>query len=73
MSLGLEYHHEEVLLSRLAEEPGDGRHAPLARRACHRGAGEDCPLPVRCCAALAATVTPWSSHAARSPATATAG
>ncbi|MFH6786469.1 MULTISPECIES: hypothetical protein [Methylobacterium] len=68
VSLGLEYHQEERLLAVLAGEAG--RPAP-ARRLCHRGAGADCPLPIRCCAILAATLTPWS-HATRSHAVAAA-
>jgi hypothetical protein len=64
VSLGLEYHQEERLLAVLAGEAGD--EAP-ARRLCHRGAGADCPLPVRCCATLAATLTPWM-HGTRSKA-----
>ncbi|WP_143131937.1 hypothetical protein [Methylobacterium sp. 174MFSha1.1] len=53
LSLGLEYHHEDLLLAAMADEVEPGLPA---RRACHRGTGEDCPLPVRCCATLAATV-----------------
>lgn len=56
VSLGLEYHHEDLLLAAIADEARDAHPAPPARRACHRGTGEDCPLPVRCCATLAATV-----------------
>ncbi|MET7242967.1 hypothetical protein ABZT49_06320 [Methylobacterium sp. EM32] len=63
LSLGLEYHHEDLLLAAMADET---QPAPPARRACHRGAGEDCPLPVRCCAILAATVR-LPSPAALSP------
>jgi hypothetical protein len=66
VSLGLEYHHEDLLLAAMADE---AHPAPPARRACHRGTGEDCPLPVRCCATLAATVRlpsrgAWSQAAA---------
>ncbi|TNC12376.1 hypothetical protein FF100_16255 [Methylobacterium terricola] len=69
VSLGLEYHHEERLLSLLTGEAAECRRALPARRACHRGAGEDCPLPIRCCQALAATLTPWSHRpSARLPA-----
>jgi hypothetical protein len=61
VSLGLEYHHEAVLLGRLAggEAGGDrvDRRAAPARRRCHRGVGGDCPLPIPCCATLAATLT----------------
>ncbi|KMO28917.1 hypothetical protein VQ03_29685 [Methylobacterium tarhaniae] len=64
VSLGLEYHNETLLLAALAGEARDEGDAPPARRPCHRGAGEDCPLPIRCCATLAATLTPWS-HAPR--------
>ncbi|AWB20761.1 hypothetical protein DA075_07375 [Methylobacterium currus] len=69
VSLGFEYHQQDLLLATLSAED-DHRGAP-ARRACHRGAGEDCPLPVRCCATLAATVRlppqgAWS-HAAIAP------
>ena len=56
VSLGFAYHQEDLLLaivSRQAEH--DDRPVPTRRR-CHRGAGEDCPLPVRCCETLAATV-----------------
>lgn len=56
VSLGLEYHHEEMLLGRLAAAAGSDRSVP-ARRRCHRGVGEDCPLPIPCCAALAATLS----------------
>lgn len=78
LSLGLEYHHEDLLLAAMADE---AHAAPPARRACHRGTGEDCPLPVRSCATLAAAVrlpapAAWSrgalsqrasSHAAAAP------
>ncbi|AWN49333.1 hypothetical protein DK419_25750 [Methylobacterium terrae] len=70
VSLGLEYHHEEMLLASLAGEAGDDHPPAPSRRLCHRGAGEDCPLPVRCCATLAAAITPWT-HAARAHAPAT--
>ncbi|AWN54594.1 hypothetical protein [Methylobacterium sp. 17Sr1-1] len=63
VSLGLEYHHEDLLLAAMADE---AHSTPPARRACHRGTGEDCPLPVRCCATLAATVR-LPSPAAWSP------
>ncbi|GJD60575.1 hypothetical protein [Methylobacterium frigidaeris] len=56
VSLGFEYHQEGLLLAALSREAEDEDRAAPARRACHRGAGEDCPLPVRCCATLAATV-----------------
>ncbi|WP_157080867.1 hypothetical protein [Methylobacterium variabile] len=59
VSLGLEYHHEELLLATLAgEEPNGDYRAPPPRRVCHRGASEICALPIRCCTILAATVTP---------------
>lgn len=68
VSLGLEYHHEERLLAALTGgtlvgDAADHRPAPPARRPCHRGAGGDCPLPIRCCQTLAATLTPWSHRA----------
>ncbi|WP_156311879.1 hypothetical protein [Methylobacterium platani] len=64
VSLGLEYHQEERLLAVLAGEAGDAGPPAPARRLCHRGAGADCPLPIRCCAILAATLTPWAPAAA---------
>ena len=56
VSLGFEYHQQDLLLATLSAEGEDDHRAAPARRACHRGAGGDCPLPVRCCATLAATV-----------------
>jgi len=68
VSLGLEYHHEERLLALLTGESSigesstggarDERRPAPSRRPCHRGTGADCPLPIRCCATLAAALPP---------------
>ncbi|KMO27494.1 hypothetical protein [Methylobacterium aquaticum] len=56
VSLGFEYHQETVLLASLSSAMEDTLRPAPARHRCHRGAGRDCPLPIRCCETLAATV-----------------
>ncbi len=71
VSLGFEYRQQDLLLATLSRQAEHDRGPVPARRRCHRGVGEDCPLPIRCCATLAATVrlspeATWS-HAAIAP------
>lgn len=69
VSLGFEYHQEDLLLAIVSRQVEHEHRPAPARRRCHRGAGDDCPLPIRWCATLAATAglapeATWS-HAAR--------